>query len=89
MERDDRPTILTATVANRVQSLWLVLSSFPAEERADQVASMMATAVDPETTFADLLIARRDKQIVAATWGTSCPWENCSCLAAAVDRGRT
>ncbi|HJN07086.1 MAG TPA: GNAT family N-acetyltransferase [Pirellulaceae bacterium] len=73
MERDDTPTVLTATVANRVQSLWLVLSSFPAEERADQVASMMATAVDPETTFADLLIARRDKQIVAATWVQAAP----------------
>jgi ribosomal protein S18 acetylase RimI-like enzyme len=73
LERDDTPTIQTATPAIRVQSLWLVFSSLPAEHRAAQVASTVAAAADPETSFADLVIARRDKQIVAATWIQAAP----------------
>jgi len=56
-----------------MQSLWLVFSSFPAEERTAQVASTIAAAMDPEKTFADLWIARRGKQIVAATWVQAAP----------------
>jgi ribosomal protein S18 acetylase RimI-like enzyme len=73
LERDDIPTILTATQATRLQALWLVYSSLPAEHRAAQVASTIATAVDPESAFADLLIAVRDKRIVAATWVQPAP----------------
>ncbi len=73
MESDDTPTILTAPAAIRRQSLWLVYSSLPAEHRAALVASTLVDSVDPETAFADLVIARRDKQIVAATWVQAAP----------------
>jgi len=73
LERDDTPTILTATPAIRLQSLWLVYSSLPAAHRAAQVASTLAAATDPDTTFADLVIAQRDNQIVAATWVQAAP----------------
>jgi len=73
LESDDTPTILTAPAAIRRQSLWLVYSSLPAEHRAALVASTLVDSVDPETAFADLVIARRDKQIVAATWVQAAP----------------
>jgi len=72
-DSDDTLTVSTAAATERVRSLWLVFGSLPTEDRAALVASTIAQAADPETTFANLLVARRGRQIIAAAWIQAVP----------------